>query len=248
MHNHKALLQSFHQWQSSRLGEALKNAEQKALNAILPHFFGYYLLQVSIPEVRYDLSASPILRHFHVNHDDTFSHTNNVLHALSSELPVATNSIDVVLLPHVLEFIDDPHVILREACRVVIPEGYIIILCFNPYSLWGLQKTFKRARQQLPWLGDFIAANTIQNWLTAYDFEIVKRHAVFFRFASNSESILKEQSMLDTLGQRYWPQHGAVSVLFAKKKQFSVTPLRVRWQKRKAVSVKGISLQRRERD
>jgi len=53
-------------------------------------------------------------------------------------LPFAAASIDLVLLPHVLEFASNPHQVLREVERVLVPEGQVVIAGFNPISLFGL--------------------------------------------------------------------------------------------------------------
>ena len=60
------------------------------------------------------------------------------------ELPFASQSIDLVALPHVLEFTDDPHEVLREVARVLMPEGRLIITGFNPLSLWGMRQGMRR--------------------------------------------------------------------------------------------------------
>ena len=57
------------------------------------------------------------------------------LRAKCHELPIATQSIDLVLLPHVLEFAEEPHAVLREVDRVMMPEGRLVIVGFNPWSL-----------------------------------------------------------------------------------------------------------------
>ena len=56
------------------------------------------------------------------------------------ELPFATHSIDLVVMPHILEFAEDPHQVLREVERVLVPEGHVVITGFNPASLWGLRQ------------------------------------------------------------------------------------------------------------
>jgi ubiquinone/menaquinone biosynthesis C-methylase UbiE len=53
------------------------------------------------------------------------------------ELPFAANSIDLAVMPHVLESHDNPHQILREVERILIPDGQLVITGFNPLSLWG---------------------------------------------------------------------------------------------------------------
>ncbi len=60
------------------------------------------------------------------------------------ELPFASQSLDLVVLPHVLEFAHEPHQILREVERVLIPEGQIIVTGFNPASLWGARQAATR--------------------------------------------------------------------------------------------------------
>ena len=54
------------------------------------------------------------------------------------------NSLDLIVLPHALEFTDDPHLMLREAYRVIRPEGQIVIAGFNPFSLFGAKRYFGR--------------------------------------------------------------------------------------------------------
>jgi len=74
----------------------------------------------------------------------------------SGALPLATGSIDLLALPHVLEFNSHPHRILREAARVLMPEGQIVISGFNPLSLWGLKRSLGPRRPEYPWCGRFI--------------------------------------------------------------------------------------------
>ena len=56
------------------------------------------------------------------------------------------NTIDLIVMPHALEFTDDPHLMLREAWRVIRPEGQIVISGFNPFSLFGTQALFRPRR------------------------------------------------------------------------------------------------------
>ena len=62
-------------------------------------------------------------------------------------LPFPDHSLDLVVLPHALELSRDPHLTLREVERVLVPEGRVMILGFNPASLWGLRQRFGRARR-----------------------------------------------------------------------------------------------------
>jgi ubiquinone/menaquinone biosynthesis C-methylase UbiE len=52
---------------------------------------------------------------------DGLSEVRSDLH----HLPLAANSIDLVVMPHTLEFAPDPHQMLREVERVLVPEGQV---------------------------------------------------------------------------------------------------------------------------
>ena len=57
------------------------------------------------------------------------------------DLPFEAQSVDLIVMPHTLEFTSDPHRLLREAERVLMPEGQLIILGFNSLSLWGARQS-----------------------------------------------------------------------------------------------------------
>ena len=64
-------------------------------------------------------------------------------------LPFPENSLDLVVLPHALEFSADPHQLLREVHRAMRPDGQLVIAGFNPFSLFGAQALFRaRARRR----------------------------------------------------------------------------------------------------
>ena len=87
-------------------------------------------------------------------------------------LPFGENAVDLIVMPHALEFTDDPHLMLREAYRVIRPEGQIVLSGFNPFSLYGAKRYFGRA-QTPPWNGNFIALYRLKDWLTLLGFDVV---------------------------------------------------------------------------
>src|SRR5699024_9432657 len=50
-------------------------------------------------------------------------------------LPVLSKSIQIVLLPHTLEFTDGVEILLEEVRRVLSDDGQVVMLGHNPYSL-----------------------------------------------------------------------------------------------------------------
>jgi len=94
-------------------------------------------------------------------------------------LGIASDSIDVVLLPHILETHDDPHGILRELDRVLRSDGHVVILGFNPVSLWGLRHLLSRRRFP-PGCSRLISEHRLRDWLRLLNFSI--NHSSFHYF------------------------------------------------------------------
>ena len=116
-------------WFATPLGAYLLAKERAYLDDVTPDIFGFHALQLGLPQ--FDLLRENRIPH-RLRVDAGGEAT---LRAKGTELPIATQSIDLALLPHVLEFAEDPHAILREVDRVMMHEGRVEILGFNP---WGL--------------------------------------------------------------------------------------------------------------
>ncbi len=147
-------------------------------------------------------------------------------------LPFDTRSLDLVLLPHTLEFCTDPHQVLREVERVLTPEGYAVILGFNPFSLWGMWRLFARRRECIPWCGRFLQLLRIKDWLKLLDFELTRGHMLYYRPPLRNQAIMDRLFFLDKVGDRWWPMAGAVYLLVARKHVAGMIPLRPVWKGR----------------
>lgn len=145
-------------------------------------------------------------------------------------LPFEGRSVDLMLLPHTLEFTDDPHQVLREVSRVLTPEGHVVILGFNPFSLWGLWRLVMRRRGVAPWSGSFLQLARLKDWLKLLDFEFAQGSMLYYRPPLRSEPTMDRLRFLDKAGDRWWPMAGAVYLLVAKKRVVGMTPLRPEWR------------------
>src|SRR5882672_5382345 len=136
------------------------------------------------------------------------------------ELPFAANSIDLVVLPHILEFAEEPHQVLREVDRVLVPEGQVVITGFNPASLWGLRQSLTRlgARPFLPRSGHFIALPRIKDWLQLLSFEVNRGRFGCYTPWARSEAWLRRWSALGKAGDGWWPLLGSIYMVTAVKR------------------------------
>jgi SAM-dependent methyltransferase len=88
--------------------------------------------------------------------------------AAAPDIPVASESIDFLIIPHVLEFEPERQRVLRESQRILKPEGRLIILGMNPWNPLGIT-------QYLPVNTPFCRGNPISrqrllDWLGALNF------------------------------------------------------------------------------
>ena len=121
-------------WLQTQQGRYVMDWEMERIDTLVVDLFGYNALQLGLPEL-------DLLAHNRIPLRQVAGETGKVDVVCDlRELPFAANSIDLVVLPHVLEFHDNPHQILREVERILIPDGQLVVTGFNPLSLWGLRR------------------------------------------------------------------------------------------------------------
>ena len=125
-------------WYRQPLGELLGAAEQNSLREYLSNVFGYHLLMVAPPWQTSTLDSSRIPHRVALYERCKSVPAPGILYGSPESLPIVSDSLDVLILPHTLELSTDPHQVLREADRCLIAEGYLFIFGFNPIGIWGL--------------------------------------------------------------------------------------------------------------
>lgn len=228
-------------WYRHAYGRAFIAAVRTELARILPNLFGYHLIQLGAADGE-SLAASSRIQHNVViagQRDGAVPGRN--LQAEFAALPIATDAVDVVLLPLVLEFNDRPHDVLREVERVLVPEGHVVIVLFNPLSLWGIARFWLKGRQRPPWNGRFFTATRIKDWLALLGFDIIATHSFFYRPPLRHEASLQRLQFLERAGARWWPIFGAATVVVGRKRVATLTPIKPRWRPRRSVLAAGLA-------
>ncbi len=222
------LRRELYAWFDSPLGRSLQAIEVNSLRDVLPALYGTVAVQLGrIGKLdMLDASVAPT----RILLDLVAGAAPNLLRGAAEDLPFDAKSIDLALLPHTLDFSTDPHQVLREVSRVLAPEGHVVILGFNPVSLWGVRRLFTR-HGHAPWCANFFRLGRIKDWLALLDFECTHGAMLYYRPPIQRERVMERLYFLDKAGNRWWPMMAAVYVLVAKKRVVGVTPLRLRWRR-----------------
>lgn len=223
-------------WHNTPLGALLKAAEQNALAQHLQTLFGYHLLLTGISDI--NMVESSRIRH-RVILTDSHQRPNSgaAIAGRVEALPIMTDSLDVMILFHSLDFSQNPHQVLREAERVLVPEGHIVVLGFNPRSLWGLRRWLPLKRLNTPWEGRFVSMTRLKDWLELLGFDLIASQQLFYRPPVNNETFLRRMGFCEKAGEKFIKLFGAVYLITAKKKVARLTPIKPRWRpKRRVVS------------
>ena len=226
-------------WLQTPPGRYVLAWEQSRIDAHVADVFGFHALQLGLPQI--DALHANRMPHRWLALSTTASDAPPAYEgangtapralALSCDfdaLPFASQSLDLVVLPHTLELARDPHHTLREVERVLVPEGQVLITGLNPVSLWGLRQACGRASRRLarvddddlflPRAGEFIAHRRLRDWLRLLSFEVDSGAFGCYRPALRSQAWLDRYGWMERLGERWWPVFGAVYLLKAVKR------------------------------
>jgi SAM-dependent methyltransferase len=228
------------EWFATPLGQYLLEKERAYLDEVTPDIFGFHAIQLGMPE-------ADLLRENRITHKlrvaregtpDTF--------ASCTELPFATHSIDLVVLPHVLEFAEEPHGVLREVDRVMMPEGRLVIVGFNPWSLWGLRSALGPSRDEHPWNGRFLSLLRVKDWLALLGFEVNAGRLIAYAPPFDNERVRRRFAFMEPAGDRWWAVGGAVYMLQAIKRVRGMRLITPAWMEKDAREKALIAAAKRE--
>lgn len=214
-------------WLATPLGRRCLNQEQRLVRRVLERVFGEEMLQLGgwgAPD--------SFLRHARTQRvavlDEGATPGNSDIVSRLDRLAIASDSIDAIVLPHTLERTESPHAVLREAARVLRPDGCLIALGFRPTGLWGLRHLI--ARDGYP-AGSrhLIRVRRLQDWLELLSFDVDPPVAYCHTVP------------LDRVSARAWPRERWASrwlpplaggyLTVARKRSVNLTPIRPAWQR-----------------
>lgn len=257
---------SLTEWLASPPGQYLLRWETAQFDDAVSDIFGYHALQLGFAEL--DALRSNRMPHqwLAVTSEQAVQPTADVtvlggassrraaLVADAEALPFSAASLDLLVLPHTLELSSDPHAALREAERVLMPEGRVVITGINPNSLWGFRQNraqlYRRVLRRfgkhvqvddsfLPGTGQAMGSIgywRLRDWLQLLGFEVESARFGVYAPSFASQKWLQRFAWMDTLGPRWWPIFGATYCVVAVKRVRGMRLLEPSRKPRKAVA------------
>ena len=231
-------------WTASPAGRYVLGWEQEQLDRVVSNVFGYHALQLGLPQLdalrenRMSCrglvldAASAASAPYSVPGASGHERANGVEPMSGApagrstvwcdhlDLPFEAQSVDLIVMPHTLEFTSDPHRLLREAERVLMPEGQLLIVGFNSLSLWGARQSVGKLTGHpfLPARQDLIAFTRLKDWIKLLGFELERGRFGCYRPPLATDQWLGRYAFMEAAGDRWWPIFGAIYMVTAIKR------------------------------
>jgi SAM-dependent methyltransferase len=228
-------------WFATPQGQYLLEREQEFFDKSVADIFGFNAVQLGLTEYEFLRTSRMPLRTVAgnkagaqaYNKDGAFvtgseSGEYGMVRLIMEELPFECGSLDMVVMPHVLEFNEHPHQILREVERVLRPDGNIIISGFNPRSLWGIRRALG-SQMGYPWRGNFINLTRLGDWLELLGFEVAAVEFSCYVPPLTHAGWLKRLRLIEPTGNKWWAVCGGVYFVQAIKRVPGMRLIKPKW-------------------
>jgi|GEM_PF-2641335 len=175
-------------WFLSGVGAQLYAREREQFATVHHSYRHATVLQLGAPPMIQSFS------HCHYLHYDTDLYFPSIGYNVCGDfdrLAVRSEIMDIVVIPHLHEYIADFPSVIPEIYRVLVPEGRVVIFGFNPWSLWGVQRVLGQ-RNIVPWCKTFYNANMVIKRFEDQDFVLLEQHRLFPAVRSECCQVLEQ--------------------------------------------------------
>ncbi len=156
-------------WYQLGSGSAIRDCLQKDFDQAIAQSFGYFAIKLGPLSGQLAHDVSPIKTWVDISHKTI--HKPDVLVSNYQSLPIASDSVDLVVVSHLLEYVPSPHLLLREIERIIIPGGKVIISGINPLSWYRLKSSLSLLKKRQMNENQFIGLSKVMDWLKLLGFE-----------------------------------------------------------------------------
>ena len=223
-------------WLATPLGRRCLSTEQRLVRRILDCVFGDEMLQIGTWG-----APDAFLRHARTRRVAILDHSpggNANLVSRLDRLAVGSDTVDAILLPHTLERTETPHAVLREAARVLRPDGCLIALGFSPTGLWGLRHLLARGGYP-DGSRHLIRERRLHDWLELLSFDVDPAipycHTLPFEQVRRFARFPRER-----WAKRWLPMLAGCYLTVARLRAVHLTPIKPAWQRPRLRAVSGL--------
>lgn len=217
-------------WYQEQIGEQFIAAEAKELENLVSELYGYHLVFLGDPGIAQGLETSLIPHRILVDPRAVPEYpTVSSIKGEMDAIPLRSDSVDVVVLAHALEHTTNPHEVLREAHRILIPEGHVIITGFNPFSFMGMWHASQKNS------GKMLFPHRVKDWLTLLNFQIIGGRMFYYRPPLTHLPSYQKLAFLEKWGENCWPFFAGAYTLLAVKRVVPLIPIKAKWQREKKI-------------
>lgn len=217
-------------WLTTELGQYIVQQETNNLSTILAAGFGSNILIIGEPNFCVITSGveqqykNLIKFNIHPVIDASNQLKNTIcISARQDKLPIGSDSMDIVILPHALEMLDNSYEIITESYRVLKPGGKIIVIGFKPYGIWYIWKIIASIFKVAPWRNIFISPYKIIKMLVSLGMEEYKVFQYCCNLPINSKKVLNKLLFLEKINTQFF-RFGNIYTICASKRVAAITP------------------------
>ncbi|MDG6772803.1 methyltransferase domain-containing protein [Thiomicrorhabdus sp. ZW0627] len=239
------------QWYRTSSGHQLYKQEHHLIQRAVTNLFGYFFVQLGCTAehdwVKYSRVSNKLILDDQLDYDlvkkgcvDESSSQNDktCVHWVKADLdylPIAKESADVVMLPHTLETVQDPHYLLRQVDAMLVPEGHLVLTGFNPYACAIVKSRLSKENKMLR-EANLVRSGRLIEWLEVlgYDIEKVEYSTIScYAGTTKSDSVLgwrileRFEGYLNRIGLQF----GNVYCIVARKRVDAPRMVGLSWQR-----------------
>lgn len=216
---------SINEWYSSQSGCNLSYDIASELADTLSQSFGYYAVQIGCANL-----SNHLVNKSRVRHQFVLDNQQADILVQQEHLPIANDSVDLVIASHCLSYSKHPHALLREIDRIMVPEAKLIIIEFNPLSFWGVRHAIQSWLERMPWTGRLLSAKRLDDWLSILGYKKLQLLKAHYNLPFQ---LTKQNSLTHGLSKamkRWLPFSSAVNIFVYEKAMTPMTPIKSKWQ------------------
>ncbi len=226
-------------WSNTELGKLICDLEKDIVRDVVNSVPGVRILQIGTFRNNDFITVNRQVNYYLI---DPFDQRDKkvALVATPCDLPYQNESLDIVILLHTLEFSHNPQRVLYEAERVLSPDGYLIVMGFNPLSFMGIKRIMSFNFGKSPWRGHYFTISRLKDWFAVLGLDLTLEKKFFYRPPLQNKLLLSKLSFLESFLARWVPWFCGEYLIMARKRIIPLSLLRSRWMKRKGILNGGV--------